>query len=90
MIGSTIAEMIVIQVRVSMAAKTVERELTQASKIFFVSFINRPFAYALFSAISMDLSFTNPSERDLPVQVCEDHNGRDNRDADPNFSRQTY
>lgn len=38
-IGSTIAEMIVISVRVSMAAKTEVTELIHASNMFFVSFI---------------------------------------------------
>ena len=38
-IGSTIAEIIVINVRVSMAAKTEVAELIQAIKMFFVSFI---------------------------------------------------
>lgn len=38
-IGSTIAEMTVISVRVSSAAQTVDIELTHASKMFFMSFI---------------------------------------------------
>ena len=49
MIGNRIAEIIVIQVRVSIAAKTDVSELTHASKMFFVSFIG------LFLAASFQL-----------------------------------
>lgn len=67
-IGSTIAEIIVINVRVSIAAKTEVIELIQAIKIFFVSFI---LVSCQWSVVSGQF-FSYLSEYDLSVEV-DDH-----------------
>lgn len=76
-IGKTIAEMMVINVRVSSAVHTDEIELTHASKMFFVSFI------------VLVLCFSYASQFDLPVEICEHQDRCDHGNDDPNFSRQT-
>ena len=74
-IGSTIAEIMVIHVFVSIAAKIDESELVQAMRMFFVSFISV-------------LGFADPSENDLPVKVEEHQRRRDHGNDDPNDPRQ--
>src|SRR5215217_6521439 len=77
MIGSTIAEMIVISVRASTAAKIDVIELNQASEIFLKSCI------VVFSLPRL----SDPSEHELPVEIDRRQNAGNHRNHQPHFSR---